>query len=280
MPSTIASLFGAIGLEPDGCVPWGTPVPEARPGVYVVSLTASADLIDRAHAVAPLSNDALDVLLQVCPDLRLHGQPATRSKLEARIGSYWLADECVLYIGLAGRSVRTRVRQYYRTPLGAAKPHKGGWWLKTLASLDDLHVHYAATGDYKHAEEAMLRAFAAAVSDTSTAALPYGEPVMPFANLRDGDWRRRNHGISGAAIPLAASASPRIPVTQPKRRPTPSPGLPGRLMAEPEEAPHDRSVRRSLATTSRPVRCEYRVGRRPSSHASVRTSRCGFADVS
>ena len=29
--------------------------------------------------------------------------------------------------------LRTRVRQYYTTPLGAAKPHKGGWWLKTLA---------------------------------------------------------------------------------------------------------------------------------------------------
>lgn len=98
---------------------------------------------------------------------------------------------------LAG-PLRKRVRQYCKTPLGAAKPHKGGWWLKTLAVLDDLHVHYAATPDFKDAEEGMLHTFAAGVSDASRALLPPNDSAMPFANLRDGDWRRRNHRITGA----------------------------------------------------------------------------------
>lgn len=49
-----------------------------------------------------------------------------------RLATFWLPDEVVLYIGLAGASVRKRVRQYYRTPLGDKRPHAGGWWLKTL----------------------------------------------------------------------------------------------------------------------------------------------------
>ncbi len=43
----------------------------------------------------------------------------------------------------------------------------------------------------------MLRAFASCVSRRSRGALPSGKPVMPFANLRDGDYRRRSHGIKG-----------------------------------------------------------------------------------
>jgi hypothetical protein len=200
VPSTIASLLASVGLQPSGSVRWGEPVPEVRPGVYIVSLTASADAVDRTFATAPLSGQALDELLEGCPDLKLDGEPnPTRAELAARIGAYWLADECVLYIGLAGQPLRTRVRQYYTTPLGAAKPHKGGWWLKALVVLRDLHVHYAATGGFRDAEEEMFRTFATAVSDTSrAAAFPDREPVMPFANLRDGHWRRRTHRITGA----------------------------------------------------------------------------------
>ncbi len=78
-------------------------------------------------------------------------------ELVDRLRRFWLADEVVLYIGLASRSVRTRVGQYYKTPLGARKPHAGGWWLKTLSVLDELWVHFAATPDFSTAEESALR---------------------------------------------------------------------------------------------------------------------------
>ena len=40
---------------------------------------------------------------------------------------------------------------------------------------------------------------------------PPREPVMPFANLRDGDWRRRNHGIAGASTDLSATPTSKVP---------------------------------------------------------------------
>lgn len=139
MPSTVSSLFDAVGVEPTGCVPWGMAVPEMSTGVYVVALTSAADARDGMYPDAPVDGSALDELCAVCPTLTLDGmrRPA-REQLAERIGSYWLPDEVVLYIGLARQPLRTRVRQYYNTPLGAAKPHKGGWWLKTLSVLAEL----------------------------------------------------------------------------------------------------------------------------------------------
>lgn len=204
MPSTVASLLAVASLESGGCVSWGARVPETRTGVYLVSLT-STGRVANALTDCPLSDTALDALLSSCPALTLDGERPTRAQVARRIGSYWLPDECVLYIGLAGQPLRTRVRQYYKTRIGAAKPHKGGWWLKTLSVLSELHVHYAPTDDFKDAEEQMLRAFAAGVSHTTRAALPTGDPVMPFANLRDGDWQRKRHGIRGATSEAARS---------------------------------------------------------------------------
>jgi hypothetical protein len=103
----------------------------------------------------------------------------------------------VVYIGLA-TSLRGRVGGYYRTPLGAMKPHAGGWWLKTLAVLDQLWVHYAPTPDFKNAEKKMLKTFADAVSPQTRAALHDQERVMPFANLRGCDNLVKRHGITGA----------------------------------------------------------------------------------
>jgi hypothetical protein len=197
-------------------------VPETSTGVYVVSLSPSADAVDGEHPDAPISGAALDRLCAVCPSLTLDRElHPVREQLADRLSSYWLADEVALYIGLAGQPLRTRVRQYYKTPLGAAKPHKGGWWLKTLSVLPDLHVHFAVTTDFKDAEENMLREFAANVSDHTRNRLGPDEPIMPFANLRDGDWRRRSHGIGGATI-----AATDAPTPKPGLEPPPSPPPP------------------------------------------------------
>jgi hypothetical protein len=224
----VSSLLISAGLEPRGFVRWNTPVPETSTGVYVVSLTCVAGEVAGVEAAVRLSDAALSELVAVCPLITLDGQPhPTPVRIASRIGSYWLADECVLYIGLAGQPLRSRVRQYYRTPLGAAKPHKGGWWLKTLSGLGDLFVHYAVTPRFKGAEEDMLRAFAANVSDASRAQWPAGEPLMPFANLRDGDWRRRQHGIRNAtgAAPIRRIAQSKRPppLPEPAAGPTRNP---------------------------------------------------------
>ena len=47
--------------------------------------------------------------------MRLDGAVADVEALADRLSGFRLSDEVVLYIGLAGQPLRTRVRQYYRT---------------------------------------------------------------------------------------------------------------------------------------------------------------------
>jgi len=194
---------------PDRCVRWATPVPQTAIGIYIVALTDDPDSVAGALADAPIAAERLTHLLKVRSELRLDGARPTATELARRRSAFWFPDEVVLYIGLAGQPLRTRVRQYYATPLGAKRPHAGGWWLKTLAVLGELWVHDAATPDYETAERSMLNAFAEAVSPTSRAALQDSERVAPFANLRTGGGGVKDHGITGATGDLGSGAAAR-----------------------------------------------------------------------
>lgn len=165
--------------------------------MYLVATTEdSVELPPPCHR-APLLLTALDDLLAQCP-VTVDGQPASRTTLADRLAACRLPDEPVVYIGQTGRSVSRRVRAYYRTPLGAKRPHKGGWFVKTLATLEDLWVHYAPAANPKQAEEDLIGAFCAGVSATTKTSISDSELPLPFANL---EWRRgerKRHGISGA----------------------------------------------------------------------------------
>lgn len=71
------------------------------------------------HDVCPVSDSAVQTLLQRRPELLVDDVRPSHEQLRARLASMWLADETVLYVGLAGTSIARRLRQYYRTPLGA-----------------------------------------------------------------------------------------------------------------------------------------------------------------
>jgi hypothetical protein len=213
MPSTVSDVFAAADLEPAGVVRWRTPVPESAPGVYIVALTDDLDSTAAARPVAPLARAALEQLLAVRPELRMNLAQPDADDLIERLGGFWPGDEVVLYIGLAGQSLRRRVGQYYKTPLGARRPHAGGWWLKTLAVLDELWVHWAPTPDCAREEKRMLREFSRAVSPASRAALLDDQRVTPFANLRGHDDRIKEHRISGATgdLPGRTAAAAVVP---------------------------------------------------------------------
>jgi len=130
------------------------------------------------------------------PQLRLDGKPVTSDRLAARFAACWLPDEVVVYIGLSSRPLRRRLREYYVTPLGAGRPHAGGWFVKTLDS--PLYVHYAATPRFEAAEQAMLDAFVAATSASARANLRDQARPIPFANLRWVGHGRKQHGLDGA----------------------------------------------------------------------------------
>jgi hypothetical protein len=208
MPSTVNQLFASAGLRPDGVVRWGTRVPEAGPGNYVVSLTEDPRSLARTRPNHPVAEGRLKALLAVRPELRVDGLRPSATELAARLGTFWLDDEVVLYVGLAGSSLQKRIGQYYRTPLGAKSPHAGGWWLKGLALLDQLWVHYAATPDSAEAELAMLQHFAGGVSPRSRDRLHDSVHVAPFANLRTGRESVKEHGITGPTGELSRPEKP------------------------------------------------------------------------
>lgn len=222
MPSSIASIFVAAGCTPVGVVRWGERVPMTEPGVYVVSLTRDPDALAADMPVAPISMAAVQELLDRRPELLLDGRRPTPAELAERLARFWLPDEVAVYIGLAGTSLQKRVRQYYTTPLGAARPHSGGWFLKTLGIFDDLYVHFAPSPDPTATEHAMLGAFSAAVSTRARDALHDRERPIPFANLEWPRGRSKGHRIVGAREPKGslqvAATAPRPVSSEGARR--------------------------------------------------------------
>jgi hypothetical protein len=201
MPATVTDLFAAAGLEHAGSVRWGTRLRASHPGVYLVALDSSPDTYIATLAEAPISTVRVAELLRVRPELRLDGSRPTVVALVQRLAGCWLPDETVLYIGLAGTSLQRRVGQYYTTPLGARRPHAGGWFLKTLSNLDELTVHYAAAVDPATAERDLLQEFVDGVDSAGCDELHDATCPYPFANLVGPTGVRKAHGISGARAP-------------------------------------------------------------------------------
>lgn len=220
MPSNVQQVFAAAGLHPSGCVPWGAAVPETAPGVYVVALTDDTNSLKAARRDCRRSQRSLEALLRVRPEFLVDGVRPDTSALAKRLSAFWLPDEVVLYVGLAGTSVHGRVNAYYGTRIGARSPHAGGWFLKMLSVLPQLHVHYAAADKPTVAEDRMLAAFSAQVSDAARRTLHDPDRPIPFANIEWPKGRYKRHGITGAKQPKAPRAS--VAAAPPAASPAPA----------------------------------------------------------
>lgn len=200
MPTTTAEAFAAAGLCREDVVEWGRRPKERSPGVYVVSLTKSLDGFDDKLSEAPLAEDKFEYWLSVCPELTLDGVRPTVQELMGRTRRFWIPDEVILYIGKA-TTLSDRLGDYYRTKIGASRPHAGGHWLKLLSTLGQLWVHYAKCDDPEHTEGEMLRRFCNNVSDSSKSTLLDPAHPFPFANLEWPKHVRKAHGIGGSREP-------------------------------------------------------------------------------
>ncbi len=178
----------------DGPAVWGRPVQAQGPGVFVVE--AAAPLPS-----APIELTRVGKWIERVEGLRLDGEVPTSKALAARIGSFWLPSQTVLYIGTSDASVARRVAAMAKTELGDRRPAAGGHWLKTLRSLDGLKVWWAATAATEEYEDALLAGFAAGVPEADLAALPDRTVVLPWANLRRPTGERKATGLKGALIP-------------------------------------------------------------------------------
>ncbi len=186
---TALELMRAAGLMPDGPVTWGQPVRSRAPGIFVVELTAGTE-------AAPIDSRAVLAWLQRAPALLLDGERPTQSALAARLASFWLPRQRVLYIGRTNKSLGGRVGAAYATRLGDRRPHPGGHWLKTLSDLDRLRVWWAETEAPEEYEDGMLSLFAEGVPVADRGTLPAGMPILPWAVLETATGERRETGIA------------------------------------------------------------------------------------
>jgi transcription elongation factor GreA len=187
----------------DGPAVWGRPVQAQGPGVFVVEAPAPLPS-------APIELTRVGKWIERVDTLRLDGEVPTSKAVAARIGSFWLPSQTVLFIGTSDVSVARRVAAIVKTELGDRRPAAGGHWLKTLRSLDGLKVWWAATAATEEYEDALLAAFAAGVPEADLAALPDRTVVLPWANLRRPTGERKATGLTGSLIvePVAAPLPP------------------------------------------------------------------------
>lgn len=214
MPSSVRSIILAAGRTHDGKVRWGDLPPERRGGIYIVSLWDDPDRLG-GSSTAPVSMDRIEQLLEVRPNLRVDAVRPSPLQLGVRLQDMWLPDESVLYVGKA-TSIRSRVRQYYTTQLGARSPHAGGWPVKMLDCLDDLWVHYSVSPRPELAEQVTLAAFVDNVSAEAKTRLHDPAHPYPYANL-EGPGGRKRHGIAGARAPRKSGTGRRVSPGKPRK---------------------------------------------------------------
>ncbi|MDF2733805.1 MAG: transcription elongation factor GreA [Chloroflexota bacterium] len=195
------SLLRKVGLLPDGPLPWGRPVPGRSPGVFLVELPAPLP-------TAPIELTRVGKWLEHVPGLMLDGARPTSRALSARLASFWLPSQTVLYVGATAATISGRLAAMGRTTLGDRRPYAGGHWLMTLRTLPSSRVWWAATEAVEEYEDALLAAFAETVVASERAGLHDPDVVLPFANLRRPTGERKASGLSGSLLPEPVEPAP------------------------------------------------------------------------
>lgn len=184
MPTSVRMLFEKTELGLAGVVAWGEPIPSRAPGVYAIALDADPDRkigLDRPA----FCDKALGRWIERTPLMRLDGERPSVDALREYLSGFWLSDEPIVYLGKA-TSLRSRLCQFAKHRLGMRSPHAGGHWLKTIATIDSLHVFYAETADKGEAAEkeaAAIKLFADGVRPQTASRLSNPGWPIPFANV-------------------------------------------------------------------------------------------------
>ena len=110
-----APLLRSVGLLADGPGQWGRPISAAGPGVFIIELPAPL-------ATPPIELTRVGKWIERLETLSVDGARPTSKTLAARLGSFWLASQTVLYIGSSEVSVARRVAAISQTELEIGNP--------------------------------------------------------------------------------------------------------------------------------------------------------------
>ena len=245
-----ANLLRTVGLLADGPIVWGRPLPVRGPGVFVVELPAPL-------ATAPLELTRLGKWIEHVETLALDGHRPTSKELAARLSSFWLPSQNVVFIGSTTTSISARLAAMAKTTLGERRPSATGHWLHTLRSLDTARIWWTPTEAVEESEDALLTAFADGVAQTDLDRLSDRTVVLPFANLRRPTGERRTTGLTGSLLP-DPNETPPIPPTYVVQVPDGDAeganGEPPARRPKPAPKPAPKPVARKAATGAPPAR--------------------------
>jgi transcription elongation factor GreA len=142
------------------------------------------------------------------PGLRLDGRHPTGKELAARLASFWLPGEPLVFAAATDRSIGGRVAALVRHVPGDRQPHPDGQWLHVLVGLRAARIWWAATDAPDESLDALLSAFESGLDPDARAGLPDRDVVLPFATTRRPTGERKASGISGAVAPADRAAGP------------------------------------------------------------------------
>lgn len=205
-PRSAVALLRSLDLMPDGPTRWGEPVRSRASGVLLVETAARLD-------TAPIDVTAVKAWIERAPGLRLDGERPTPTQLLDRLGTFWLPQETVVYVGRTSKSLNARAASLFATPLGDRRPHSGGHWLWTLLGRDQLRVWWAETPSPEEYEDGLADAIAADLDAEARERLAGLGPVLPWANLTAATGDAKRTGITGSLL-----ADGEAPATAPPRQ--------------------------------------------------------------
>jgi len=202
MPVSVNTIAAHVNLNNVKSVNWGATIQSQEEGVYIISLSEDPSMNHGTLDACPLSVDIIRNWLDKVGGFELDGiRTFNEQKIAKRLSEFWLPDENILYIGKApkrsnNKGIGNRVKEFYRTDYGEAKPHAGGHWLKALKNLNELYVYYAETPNSGTVEMMMLNYFCDHVSRKTLDLLRDRELPLPFANLELIKGKRKKHGLN------------------------------------------------------------------------------------
>lgn len=196
MPTSIENVEKKLNLKYEGCHQWGSSFINSENGIYIISQSKDKGFLPKANLEISFNANQMDAWLRNAPNILLHGLKPNIQDLKRQLKGFWLPDESILYIGKAEKqTLSERICQFYNHKVGKKSPHKGGYWLKLLSNLNELHVHLYSTKDSHKVEEELLKFFIANVSEKSRKNLIDREFCLPFANLQLRSRVIKNHGF-------------------------------------------------------------------------------------
>ncbi|WP_264564397.1 hypothetical protein [Flavobacterium sp. N3904] len=188
MPVLVDTLFKEFNLEYSKPYKWNEKLDADFNGVYIISTSNNPKLPNQSNIGFNICNRAFETWLIEAPDLEIEGQKVTDIvQVKEYLTKFWNVNENILYIGESTSKtnpIKKRVNQFYIHKVGQKGPHTGGYWIKLLACLEDLHIFFAKSSNPRETEFKMIMKYVELSSGKSFFDLENLSNYFPFANSK------------------------------------------------------------------------------------------------